>query len=422
MRLQIYALLLGLTATMATEGSMAQEAADNSRPSTPAFGSPDKVQNQIEKDASIEDSVLGTAPPQGWSDWKEGLKEDKGLSFTIDYSSALLTANESLNDNDDASSGMVRFMGSWDLFKRGETYNWTFIWKIEHRHSYTDVPPKGFALSELGYVGLVTPPFSDEGFRVTNLYWQQRFADGRGSWTAGFLDSTDFLNIYLMSSPWTGFLNFAFSTGSATIGLPNDGAIGIAASYFVSDDVYVIGSLVDTNSDPTDIGEGFNTFFGDNEYFTSIEIGFTTSPERVFLDNAHVTFWHKDRQEAANVAGGWGVAFSVSKYMTERWMPFIRGGFADDAGTLLERSVSVGMAYQAKPGRDLVGVAVNWGKPNEDTIAPDLSNQITVELFYRMQMTKGIALTGDVQWLKDPALNSTESSIWMFNLRARFNF
>jgi len=419
MKLQVCILPLCLTAILATEGSMA---ADNSQQNNPSLGSPDKVQNQMADDASVEDSVLGKKGPQGLSDWKESLKEDKGLSFTIDYSSTMLTANETLGDNDDASSGMVRFMGQWDLFNRGEAHDGALIWKVEHRHSYTDVAPKGFALSELGYIGLVTPPFSDEGFRVTNLYWQQHFAGGRGSWTAGFLDSTDFLNIYLMSSPWTGFMNFAFSTGSAAMGLPNDGAIGIAASYFVSDNVYVIGSLVDTNSDPTDIGNGFDTFFSDNEYFTSFEIGLTTAPGRVFFDNAHVTFWHKDRQEAANVPSGWGVAFSASKYITDRWMPFIRGGFADDAGTLLEQSVSVGMGYQAVPGRDLVGVAVNWGKPNEKTFAPDLNNQIAAELFYRMQFTKGIALTGDVQWLKDPALNQTESSIWMFNLRARLNF
>ena len=80
------------------------------------------------------------------------------------------------------------------------------------------------------------------------------------------------------------------------------------------------------------------------------------------------------------------------------------------------------MGYQAVPGRDVVGAAINWGKPNEDTFAPGLSNQVTAELFYRMQFTKGIALTGDVQWLKDPALNPTHSSIWMFNLRARLNF
>lgn len=401
--------------------SMAQEAADPSSDQRPGFGGPNTVQNQMQDDAAVSDALIERPVLESWKDWKKNLSETRNLDFTIDYSAVALTASEAFG-NDDASSGMVRFFGSLGLTGQGTPNDGSLIWKVEHRHGYTDPAPNGFALSELGYVGLVSPPFSDEGFRVTNLYWQQHFADGRGSFAAGFLDSTDHLNVYLMASPWTGFMNFAFSTGSAAIGLPNDGALGIAASYLLTDKVYVIAGLQDTNSDPTDIGNGFDTFFGDNEYFTSLEIGVTTSPERVFFDNAHVTFWHKDRQEAANVAGGWGVAFSASKYITDRWMPFIRGGFADDAGTLLEQSVSLGMGYQAVPGRDLVGVAVNWGKPNESTFAPGLDNQITAEAFYRLQFTQGIALTGDVQWLKDPALNPTESSIWMFNLRARLNF
>jgi len=32
------------------------------------------------------------------------------------------------------------------------------------------------------------------------------------------------------------------------------------------------------------------------------------------------------------------------------------------------------------------------------------------------------AITADIQYIKDPALNPDESTIWMFNARARFAF
>ncbi len=100
-------------------------------------------------------------------------------------------------------------------------------------------------------------------------------------------------------------------------------------------------------------------------------------------------------------------------------MPFIRGGYADDGGTLLERSVSVGLGYNAVDGRDQLGVAANWGRPNEDSFGPDLDDQYTFEVFYRLQVTEQFALTPDIQYLVDPALNPTEDSLWIFGLRAR---
>ena len=72
-------------------------------------------------------------------------------------------------------------------------------------------------------------------FRLTNLYWRQRLANGNVTITAGFLDVTDYVDAYALASPWTGFGNLVFSTGSATIGLPNDATLGIAAGVMLTD-------------------------------------------------------------------------------------------------------------------------------------------------------------------------------------------
>ena len=82
-------------------------------------------------------------------------------------------------------------------------------------------------------------------------------------------------------------------------------------------------------------------------------------------------------------------------------------------------SADAGLGYHLVPGGDLIGFGFNWGEPNEDTFGSGLNDQYSTELFYRFQAAERLAFTGDVQWLKDPALNPDESSIWMFNLRAR---
>jgi porin len=62
---------------------------------------------------------------------------------------------------------------------------------------------------------------------------------------------------------------------------------------------------------------------------------------------------------------------------------------------------------------------LNWGEPNESTFAPGLDDQITMEAFYRFQLTQQLALTPTLQYLKDPALNPLDDSLWVFGLRAR---
>jgi porin len=82
----------------------------------------------------------------------------------------------------------------------------------------------------------------------------------------------------------------------------------------LGDGFYMIGGLLDANSDPEDPFEGFDTFWDDSEFFKSIELGWTSSQERLVLDNAHVTLWHKDEQDRLGVADGWGINASVSRF------------------------------------------------------------------------------------------------------------
>jgi porin len=394
-------MVFAVVATMLAPAAMSQEAGG------PGFGGPNAVENQIADDFG-----------EVWDDWKRALKDDFGIVLSVDYTGVLLTANETFDDKNGAG-GIARIFGTFDLFN---IENGTLVWKFEHRHAYGSVSPFDFSLGQIGYVGLQEPPFNDSDFRTQNLYWRQRMNGGRSVLIAGVLDVTDYLDAFALASPWLHFMNFAFSTGSATIGLPNDAAVGAAFGTMVSDNFYLIAGITDSNGDPSDPFKGFDNFFSDNEYFTSVEVGYTTSAERIILDNYHLTFWHKDRQVAANILSGWGFAFSASRYLNENVMPFVRGGYAEDAGSLLQKSLSLGVGYQTEAFNGLLGAAFNWGEPNETTFAPGLDDQYALEVFYRVPAGKRVALTADVQFIKDPAINPFESSIWMFNLRGRVVF
>jgi porin len=364
------------------------------------FGGPDAVSNQLEQDR------------EGWGDFKEDLA-GQGLRFTVDYSAIGMEASDATaGADDDSAGGMVRFYGQWDALGKGTENTGALIWKVEHRHAYTDTAPKQF-LFGAGALGLAVPPFSDEGGRLTNLYWKQRFNDGRSTVVAGFLDATDYVDVYMLASPWTGFVNFAFSTGTTTIALPGDATLGAAGASMLGDNFFVIGGITDMNSDPTDPLEGFDSFFNGNKYFKSIELGWTASHSQIYTDNVHITAWHADESEVQGTADGWGINLSASRLFGQ-WLPFVRVGYSEDAGTLFEKSISAGTGYLGLGGKNNnLGIGLNWADVENG------DDQYTTEIYYKISVLSALEITPDIQWIRNPALQPGRDDLFIYGLRAR---
>ena len=347
--------------------------------------------------------------------WRDGMAEKTGFNWSIDYSALFMGVSDSPGE-DSASGGMVRFFGFWDLVNRGGPNKGSLNWKVEHRHKNSDIPPSALGF-ESGYAGIFEPPFSNQGSRLTNLYWKQYLAEGKWAAVAGFLDVTDFVDVYLLASPWTGFNNFVFSTGAAAMDLPNDATLGAAAGGMIAKSVYLQAGIADANSDPTEPFDGFESVIDDSDFFKWVEIGFTPGQEKIYFDNLHVTLWHID-ERVNGTPDGWGVNASWQTWIGDKWLPFVRGGYTDDSGSLLERSLSVGVGFQPVPMRGVIGLGFNWGKPNPISFA-GADDQYTTELFWRYQLTRELAVTPSLQYIKDPALNPDEDSLWVYGLRLR---
>ena len=87
----------------------------------------------------------------------------------------------------------------------------------------------------------------------------------------------------------------------------------------------------------------------------------------------------------------------------------------------LEKSLSGGIGYRMRGRKDLFGAGLNWGKPNPNQGAGNES-QYAAEVFYRLLVGKRLNLTADLQYIKDPAINPVESSLWVLGLRGRLAF
>lgn len=381
---------------------------------------PDAVGNRLDSDKADKPKAQEAVTQKGADAWKARVKENTGLDFGIDYNVLGFAATNAPNEGSSAS-GAFRIYGTWELLNRGGPNNGSLVFKFENRHGFTDVAPTGFGF-DLGYVGLPNTVYSDQGWRATHLFWQQRFAEGRGVAYVGFLDITDYVDVYALASPWSGFSNLAFQTGSGTIGNLPDGSLGAMVGGFLTTNFYAAGGVTDANSDATDLSVAFDNVKGRFETFKTFELGWTTSQPELFLNNAHLTFWQVDERKDAGVPEGHGVSFSLSASVGEGWLPFLRGGWGQGGGSIYEASLSAGFGYSQAPGKGMLGVGVNWSRPNKDTFGPNLDDQFTAEIFQQIQMTKNFEVTPSIQYIHNPALNPLDNSNLLVGLRMRVSF
>lgn len=371
------------------------------------LGGPSSVQADLEPGDGLTDPQFRSDFPRnvapGYFRWKEGLSE-RGFSFNFDYLVLGQTSNASPGEGE-ASSGIFRFYGNWKA-----TQNGSVTFKIEDRHAYGDVAPQDLGFDG-GALSIPGTAFNDNGTLLTNLYWTQRAIDS--SWTLQFgqIDVTDFVDVYGLVSPYTAFQNLAFNT-NPTINAPNPG-IALAGGAKLGSNFYVTGSVADANADPSSPDLDV---FSDGELFKSIEVGYTSGFDRIYFDNIHFTFWHSDKADDGSRREDYGATFSAAWFFDNKWMPFLRAGSSKGRAALYENSVSAGVGYFAR-NTDLAGIGLNWAEA--DGLSGD---QETIEAFYRFSISPNLQITPSVQYIKDPLLNASASSITLWGLRARIVF
>ncbi len=389
----------------------------------PVFGGAASVGAQVKADRearTIPYRFEGfTHSFQPYYDFKARTQKDHGLAFGADYNALYQAASDSLG-TDHAAGGVVRLYGTWTLVGRDRVDAGSLVFKVENRHRLgTDIAPQDLA-SEIGYAGLTATPFSDAGSLLTNLYWHQSFEQNRLAFVVGIVDVTDYIDVYAFINPWTDFINLAFST-NPTMPAPNQG-LGAAMRWSFIDHYYVLAGLTDANGDPGDPQDSIDSFFRDHEYFKHVELGWIGSWQNRFTDNIHLTGWQVDEREAAQVDEGWGLAFSFSRKLDDHWLPFLRVGYSDGGGALLDRSVSAGVGYFRQDRSNVLGIGLNWGRPSEEIFGAGLDDQYTAEVFYRMQLFPHVNITPELQLLVNPAVNPEQDHIWIAGIRTRLSF
>ena len=351
----------------------------------------------------IDDSM------QTWWDFKSRVNSNYGLRFGVDYTMLYQKLSDSQTDEDHALSGILRGYGEWTPFDRQSKNAGRLVFKVDNRHKITGDVTAANLGGEAGYIGQTGVLFNDIGWEVIDFNWQKGIGD-RGGLIAGRFDPMDYLAVLGYANPWTAFSNAATLLNPA-IAFP-DASWGIGGGSWLTDSWYWKGSVNDANGSLTN----YEWFRDGSEFFKWGEVGWSPSRDERYTANVHLMAWHVDDREEVGLDSADG--FSVGANWTttdQRWMVFGRAGWSDGDAALYEESYTAGFMRKFRRNSDLLGLALNWGQPPQE----ELDAQTTGEFFYRLQLSQNLAITPNLQLLRDPALNQEEDTVWVAGLRVR---
>lgn len=346
-------------------------------------------------------------------DIKDTIEDSLRLKIGVDYTTLTQYSTFTKSGDDVGFSQVFRILGTWKPFEMPKSSPGALVWKMETRSSLGGNP----APRDMGFdtgTALSTANFKELRYwGVTDLYWRQRFWDGQAGFLVGHMDPGDWADQYPLLNAWTSFMNDAFYN-NPTEAIPKRG-FGVVGQVFSENNLYLMAGIHDANGGDGKLNPG--SFFDGEEYFSWAEFGSRGGFEVSRRHNTHAHFWHQDALQAAGTEESWGGIFTHSYLTRDDAVFFVRAGLSEGDAPQLRRFIGAGFSVQPRE-RDTFGLATSWGSPPDKS----LRDQITSEMFYRIQVTKNFSVSPDLQLIFRPSF--TDQRDWLFipGLRARMVF
>jgi porin len=383
------------------------------------WGGPASPGATLAFDDEPKESLVGRVPIvhfRPWFEKKRRINERYGLQYGLSYQTVFAGASAGITPESptEAYGGVLNIPISWTL--NGDTgYKTVFTAAFESRHilGSGSVDPQNLAF-ETGTILPTAVKFNQFSFRTLVLHVGQQFYDGRIAIVVGKIALDDYFSHHQLMHPFMNYLGFG-SVISPAGNWINPG-FGIGGGFLVSEQIYVKAAVADVVGDPWNTSKTFLDFgsnFFEGRVQTMGEVGWVPSWDERYVKRMAISFWHVDAHDGFEE--DWGAAWTSNFTVRERWVPFLLAGFSDGkaANALAEATVTVGTGYTFR-SHDVGGASFNWNRP-----PGGLRDQYTVEGFYRFFLSERFAITPNLHWVIDPALNPAEDSILYTQLRLR---
>lgn len=315
-----------------------------------------------------------------------------GINLGLDYIPLYEHAYQSIG-RENASGGELQLFGKWSLFKE-RTNSPIMGFKIEEKHRYTQTYP-GQLAEQFGSIIKTVSGYEHLDTAITELWFQSSVIQNKMAFRIGKIDLTSIMNSYAFDSRRFYFLSDVFSSAPA-IDKPQKG-LGAILGIKVMKHIYFTSGINDLNG--TENSSGFNTLHR-SEFIKAIEFGYRKYVISPQSDNYHVFLWHSDAQKIKGIPSDHGFSLVLQKNISNRFIPFIKMNFNSGRVEEIKQLYTSGFGYHYPFNEQygLLGFAAGYAVLSD----AQLSHQIILESFYRIQLTPHSQITPDIQMIYTP--------------------
>lgn len=338
-------------------------------------------------------------------DARQEMSEKYGISWAIEDTLIYQAASGGVDPND-ALVNTLGVYATWKIFRgdngkdfggigfQGET-------RGNHIDDFTDLA------ASLGTIWSPNDSTSDAYTRINQLWWGQRFAEGRLGVQVGKIDPGARINANRFAGSGNSqFFGQPYATNPAR-SFPANG-LGFMLRAEPTDWLYAHFTMSDSDADADE--SPFTTI--DGRWLYAGELGLSPKIDGLGQGIYRLMLYQRD----AEFGNEFGWSLSADQNLSDHLGVFLRYGGNDGDINSIEHLVSAGISFLTPFGRedDEAGIGLSYTHPADD----DLRDEYAAELYYRLQVTEGLELSGSAQFIIDPSA-SDRDSVAVFGIRAR---
>jgi hypothetical protein len=334
-----------------------------------------------------------------------GITTDLFLMFFYQWSSDVLFGG------DDFGSFAFRSTGDWEILSDTSIGDAFLEWNILGAVGFGFEPQDesiagGFQIGDLSVINTNIYPDSTA---LDELFWKQVIADGRWVVIAGRVDQSFHFDVNRVANDAYRQLQSFVFVNNLSIPWPLYGGIGALVTWKATDRLTLRLGGGESGSDvPWRFGETVD----DGNWYQLLEAELSLDLPALGKGTYRLTPWHNH----LDAADGWGVGLNFDQELGPAWLVgFFRFGIGDTDVTPIDRHVSAGVAVEGPFGRsgDRFALGVGWSRPSD----PAERAETFIELQYRLQLTRSLELSPDLQIIINPAANRDTNTIAIPGIR-----
>ena len=391
---------------------------------------PEKIIDDIVPKAG---SVFDVGVGQSYFDWKDTVYDKIGLKFGVSYQTLSQVASTVAPDAiyDKAVGQWAGFMTKWTMInrKKGKNKGGLVFSMFDRRGLGNNAVPSNFGITDVG--GITTNvEFTYWNFAIENLYWEQWFNLGERDlmFRIGNQVATVLIDPFRFKDSRVSFTTGPFCF-HPTMPTPTFGfGAGFKWSPAEGSGLYITGTLNDINGDPNLQGFDWSTV-SRSEFFYAGEVGYNWVRSKDDYDHLSLLVFYADKRSTRsaetlpNEAGG-GFSILGEKQMGQ-WVGFAKytyntaqgGGVT---GTLSNHTVTAGAVYKNLLNvKGETGIGYYFMDPIDEMFGKEARNQMGIETYWRILLTRNMWVTPGFQFVFNPTLNPEDDFVAIPQLKFR---